>query len=295
MVATSRLNRVLTSSFRFFGYSYYLNEAYLNTDSINGSNGLFSKFVKVNVRNADGTFEFPMCAVRTFLEGVEKLITEGVDLVTSDRVYETFSPIHCINSNVPYWASTVESSFMDSFFAYLPYGAVRVNIGSRASGESAIKSFHYQAPGIVINSGFNPLLYLTIKGKYEYHNGSRNTFAIKPSEYKVHVAHRVFNQEDSISKFILKKVVPFYFNNPVGETIIFPKTDIKITSWSVLQHETSAAPVKIELEPLNKIIYKVAVPSNYETMENDVSALLTSEEAIKVLSNPKLLSVPNLR
>lgn len=280
MATTSRLNRTLTDSFRIYANPYYSGSTfgYGSGESVNGSNGLFSKFINVSVRNADGTFEFPLCAAKTFYEALADFIKAGHNLANGNETCKVLAPIHCNNTDVPYRASAIDSAYMDGFYSQIPFGVSKVEIGP-SNRRSEVKATYYQAPGLILDELFRPLIYLTIVGKYTG-NG------VEYTELRVRVAHRIFNQDDSISKFLLKKVVPFYLFNTVNSYVFSPTRDSGMTrGWSINSDRRVNA--KVELDPLDNLILSVKTPQNYEEMENNIYAQLSSEDAVKEMFNPE--------
>lgn len=282
MASTSRLNRTLQASFRIKAYGYYLgNNNYYQGESVNGNNGLYSKFIRVKVRNSDGTFELPICAPMAFYEGVNNFVKSGNNLVTSNESYEVLAPIHCNNISMPYRAATLESAFMDGYYTTPPFGVTKVVIGP-SNRPSEVKATYYQAPGLILDELFRPLIYLTAVGRF-------TSGLVEYTELRVYVAHRVFMQSDSVTKFLLKKVVPFYLFN---ETLEFPfrtnsENGVDLRGWTL--NYTGSRKAKVILEPLDDLVLSVKTPDNYESMEQNVYTLLKSEGAISEMFDPDKL------
>lgn len=286
MTNTSRLNRILNlTSFRVNPYPYYSqnNLGYNTTGvSVNGNHGLYSKFLKVKVRNADGTFELPICSQMSFYEGIMDFVAKKHEnLASSNESYEVLAPIHCNNVLLPYRTSTVESAFMDVYTTTLPFGVTRVDVGL-VNNPTEVKATFYQAPGLLLDEHFNPLLYLTIRGQYKANND------VEYQECRVYVAHRVFIQADPVSKFILKKVLPFYLFNRI--TIYpfstNPTTGINPTDYRFITSQGDSVKAKVILDPLDNLITSVKTPESYTNMEQDIYTKLKTPGALSEMFDP---------
>lgn len=277
MATTSRLNRALRTSFTLHAFPYYnINVGRYSRESVCGDTGLYSKFINVKVKNSDNTFELPLCGVKTFYDKLRTLVDSG-NFVESNGEVEVLTPVHCNNSSSPYRAGTLDTGFIDCLYIQMPFGVTKVNIVSSTSIEP--KTTFYQAPGLLLNEAFKPLFYCTIAGKYTINNEYVFT------ECRVYVAHRVFNQDDAISKFILKKVVPFYLNNSVELYKFRIPSDIKPGNGWNLRDGGELVKVKVILDPLDNLILDVKTPQSYEELEGNAYTKLCSPGAVDEMFN----------
>jgi hypothetical protein len=102
------------------------------------------------------------------------------------------------------------------------------------------------------------------------------------TELRVYVAHRVFLFDNSISKFLLKKVVPFYlFNGVFVYKIVTTENGMSIGENTIIPPTNDDfKKVKVTLEPLDDLVLSVKTPDDYESMEENVYTILKSEGAL---------------
>lgn len=281
MAAVSSLSRALMDAFlRFFGRpSSILGSPY---SSLGGSAD-FSKLAKVKVLNDNNfSFEMPLFAYPWFLrEPCESLFTNP----TGAR--EMLVPMHCLN-NLPIRVSTVETVIRETLYRELPYGVIHYEIGP-ADTQIPPKEECYTAPGLLLNAQYEPMLLLTVSGRYSTIDPANMTLVGSVEKYNVYINLKVFVQDTSLSKAIVKKVLPFYLFNRVTPIGAFNSSNMKKRkTLNVIG--LSAIPdsaVSVHFGMPDNIITSVKAPTSFEQIEENVYAALNSEGAIKqILDRP---------
>ena len=282
MAAVSTLSRALMEAFlRFFGGPLStLTSSYFSLENPTD----FSKFAKVKILNDNFSFEMPLFAYPWFLrEPCESLLTDPTGST------EMLVPMPCLNKDIPLRVSTVETAIRESLYKELPCGVIHCEIGP-ADTQTPLKEEFYTAPGLLLNAQYEPMLLLTVSGRYSSIDPANMILSGSVEKYNVYINLKVFAQDTSLSKVIVKKILPFYLSSkviPIGAfsspSNIKRRKTLNVVGNPVGTYSTAS----VHFGMPDNIITSVKSPTSFEQIEENVYATLNSEGAIKqILDRP---------